>query len=224
MMEPCIGMWRPDYVPIEYAPVLIDGALLWVAGEGLAGGGNPEPVLAGLVEKALVGVGTLLRFRPRRPVHVVVYASARDARVALDRELPSTFLLAPLQQPEGSLISMHSARVDSRNGDAHHMLRHLCHEVAHVCAAEKSGSLKRLGDGNEGMRVASWVDEGVAEKVAAEVADRPDVIKRAFALDTKPRPPIEELDEILNDLNDTRREWAFAIATTIVWSGIQRCG
>ena len=42
-------------------------------------------------------------------------------------------------------------------------------------SAERTGSTKRLGDANRGMRLASWVDEGFAETVAATSAGRPGV-------------------------------------------------
>lgn len=39
----------------------------------------------------------------------------------------------------------------------------LVHEIAHRFAAEKTGSIKQLGDGDRSMHVSAWLNEGLAE-------------------------------------------------------------
>jgi hypothetical protein len=173
------------------------------------------------VEDALAGVQACLQFRPSRALHVVVYASARESNTALDRAIPTTMLLAPLHQRDHALVALHAPETDPANRDPRRMVRHLCHEIAHVCTAEVTGSLKRLGDGNAHMKVEPWVDEGIAECVAVLAADQPDVIERAAA-QSAGRMTLHEMNAAFRDLNSSDRTTAFANATMAVWRAAQR--
>jgi hypothetical protein len=104
------------------------------------------------------------------------------------------------------------------------MLRHLCHEVSHVCAAERTGSVKRLGDGDVGMRLLPWVDEGFAVCVAAHAAAQPDTLGRMPGGDSDAGESMEVVDDELRALDSPRRSWAFGVATARVWAGIERHG
>lgn len=211
----------PQYVPDGYAPLDLRGATVWLdpaEQNDLAEKGVPA-----LVPQALAAVSELLSFRPTRAVHAVIYASAEDSRMALGRHVPSTFLMAPLHAPTEAVIALHSPRLDGRNGDPSRMLRHLCHEVSHVFAAERTGSTKRLGDANTGMRLRPWVDEGLGVCVAAAAAGQPDAMARALQGDVA-NASMDDVDRELCSLDSALRSWAFAAATSRVWFGVQRRG
>jgi hypothetical protein len=206
-------MWRPSYVPASYEPTSLGPATLWSAG--------PERRVQRWVEDALARVQACLSYRPSRALHVVVYASARDAQGALDRTLPTTTLLAPLHQPDHALVALHAPQTAPANQDPRRMRRHLCHELAHVCTAEVTGSLKRLGDQDAQMKVEPWVDEGIAQCVAAVAADQLDVLERAAA-HSSGRMSRDEMNAAFRDLNSPHRSAAFAQATMAIWRAAQR--
>ena len=133
-------------------------------------------------------------------------------------------LVAPLHTPALALIAVQAPSVDARNGDPARMRRHLCHELAHVFAAERTGSVKRLGDGNRGMRLASWVDEGFAVSVAAAAAQQPDIIDAALARSSGATLSDAELAAAFDDLRSPDRDAAFAIATARIWRAVQAHG
>src|SRR5688572_2116457 len=162
---------RPEYVPASYRADLVGDTTYWSSG----GAGS----VVALVEDSRARVDALLAMRPRRALHVVVYATNAEACAALDRSLSPTALLAPLHTPDRALVALQSAEADPRNGDPARMIRHVCHELAHVASYERTGSVKRLGDGDRGMRIAPWIDEGFAECVAIAAADRHDILEAA---------------------------------------------
>lgn len=210
------------HIPQGYASLPVEGATMWV---GTADTDcTATKALQRLAGVALREVIRLLRFEPRRQIHVVMYSSLADSELALSRKVSPTFLMAPLHTPESAVIVIHSPRLDPRNGDPSRMLRHLCHEVSHVCAAERTGSTKRLGDGNAGMRLRPWVDEGLAVCVAAEAAGQHDVIERALAAGFETPSSMDVVDSELCALDSERRSWAFGVATSLVWAAKQRHG
>jgi len=133
-------------------------------------------------------------------------------------------LLAPLHTPELALVALQAPSVDSRNGDARRMRRHLAHELAHVFVAERTASVKRLGDGNRGMRVQSWVDEGFAENVAAALDDERQVVDAALARSARTTMTDDTLAAAFDDLASTTRDDAFAVATARMWRAVQAHG
>jgi hypothetical protein len=124
------------------------------------------------------------------------------------------------------LIVCASPSVDVRNGDADRMLRHLAHEIVHCCVAEVSGSTKELGDGNVGRRVPAWLDEGLAELVAIEVADRFDILRSAEQQVASFRPGWTEDDvsRALDELDSSQRSRAFAWAVLRVKERVATIG
>jgi hypothetical protein len=162
-----------QYVPAEYRATIRDAITLWSCD-------GTEPALAPLLVEARRAIENLLEHRLERSLHAVMYATHDEACRALDRQVAPTGLLAPLHTPELALIAWQSPVADPRNGDPERMRRHLAHELAHVFTAERTGSVKSLGDGDRGMRIAPWIDEGFAVVVAATVTDKPDLIDAAL--------------------------------------------
>jgi hypothetical protein len=196
-----------------------------------------DSVAAALAPTCLDGIEQLLQFHLQRTVHVVVYATNADARAALDRDVAPTMLLAPYHAKGESLLAVQAPSVDDMNGDERRMRRHICHELAHTFAAERTGSLKRLGDGNCGMRIASWVDEGFAVVLASRVADQPDVIEAVLRNADSPSQPNsrqgepgttelseDEIAAAFDDFSSPDRRAAFALATVRVWQAVDRHG
>lgn len=177
-----------------------------------------------LVDDVVRTVERLLAYRLRRALHVVVYASNEKACRALDRQVPASALLAPLHTRELALIAAQSPAADPRNGDAARMRRHLCHELAHVCSAERTGSVKRLGDGGRDMRLPSWLDEGFAVNVAAAATASPELVEAAIAACAGQAMSSERMAAAFADLNSPDRELAFATATAHVASDIRAHG
>ena len=209
-------------VPDSYHPLELRGARVWLH----PADGAEFPLLRE-IQAALDGVQNLLDFQMRRDVHFVVYGSCEDAARSLGIRVANTFLLAPLHTSTEAFVVMHSPRLHALNGNSDRMLRHLCHEISHMCCAERTGSKKRLRDGDVGMRFPAWVDEGFAECVSAQVANRPEIITRA--LSECPEPAVEpqllrELNVNLADLDSPERERAFSVATAIVWRAVERHG
>jgi len=204
-----------QYVPERYRSTTRDEIVLWSCD-------GTEPVLAPLLVESRRAIERLLEYRLQRTLHAVVYATHDEARRALDREVSPDGLLAPLHTPALALIAWQSPAADPRNGDRVRMRRHLAHELGHVFTAERTGSVKSLGDGDRGMRIAPWIDEGFADVVAATVADRPDVIERALAnADSRTD---EQLAAAFRDLGSPDRAVASAIATARMWRTVQLQG
>lgn len=213
---------RRHHIPEGYAPLERESATIWMSPTE-----RNDPVtskVASLIEQAVGSVTTLLAFHPRRAIHAVIYASTHDAHEALGRRVPPSFLMAPLHTRETAVIVAHSPRIDPRNGDRERMLRHLCHEVSHVVAAERTGSTKRLGDGNTRMRMRPWVDEGFAVCVAAQAAGQPEALERVLGRNDAVALSMDEIDQELCALHSSRRSEAFAAATARVWAAVQRQG
>jgi len=123
-----------------------------------------------------------------------------------------------------ALVALHAPSVDPANGDARRLRRLLAHELAHVLAAERTGSVKRLGDGNRGMRLAEWVDEGFAVNLAAAVTAEPGIIDSARSRASGVPMSDDALAAAFRDLNAPERSSAFAIATARVWRALQAHG
>ncbi|HEX6838937.1 MAG TPA: hypothetical protein VF334_20300 [Polyangia bacterium] len=183
-----------------------------------------DAFIAALVDDAVRAVERLLAHRLTRALHVVAYASNEEACRALDRRVPATMLLAPLHTSTLALVALQAPSVDPRNGDVQRMRRLLCHELAHVLVAERTGSVKRLGDGNRGMRVSSWVDEGLAVCVAAAAAQQPDVIDAALERSAAAALSEDALAAAFDDLTSRDRDAAFAVATARIWRAVQAHG
>jgi hypothetical protein len=203
-----------EHVPSGYASESLGRAVLWSRA-------SSDPLPAAIVPDVIRSIEGLLDYRLRRTVHVVVYDSNEAACRALRRQVAPTMLLSPLHTRELSLVALQAPAVDPRNGDLARMRRHLCHELAHVFAAERTGSVKRLGDDNRHMRIPEWVDEGFAENVAAEVAARPDIIDEALKRSSVVTMSDDELTRAFRDLNAKYREVAYATATARIWRAVQ---
>lgn len=104
------------------------------------------------------------------------------------------------------------------------MRRQSCHELAPVLAAECTGSLKRLGDGNRNMRLAPWVDEGFAVVAAARTANQLAILETARKRYGSAQLSDRELDAALVDFAATQRDLAFAIATVRVLEAVEQHG
>lgn len=111
-----------------------------------------------------------------------------------------------------------------RNGNELRMRRQSCHELAHVLAAECTGSLKRLGDANRNMRLAPWVDEGFAVVAAARTANQLAVLETARKRYASAQLSDLELDAALVDVAATQRDLAFALATVRVLEAVEQHG
>ena len=209
-------------VPDSYHPLELRGTRVWVHPAD-----RTDFPLLPEIQAAFDGVQNLLDFRIRRDVHFVVYGSCEDAARSLGIRVANTFLLAPLHTSNEAFVVMRSPRLHALNAYPDRMLRHLCHELSHVCCAERTGSTKSLGDGNVGMRFPVWVDEGFAECVSARVANRPEIITRALSecpeATVEPRL-LRELNVNLAELDSSERERAFSVATAIVWRAVERHG
>jgi hypothetical protein len=186
-------------------------------------GGRTEP-WAPLLDDLVIEMERHLSFEIRCRLHVVVYSTNEEARATLGRAVPTSMLLAPVQGPDDSVIAVQSVAADARNGDCGRMRRHLCHELAHVMVALRTGSEKRLGDGDRDMHVSPWVNEGFAVCVAAMITGRLDLIEEALAGEPAWPGRQIDLDVALNDLNGENRSAAFAIATARLWRAIQTHG
>lgn len=176
------------------------------------------------IDDLIMRVENQLDFRLTCLLHVVVYSTNKEARRHLDRAVPPDMLLTPVQHPEDSVIAVQSAATHHSNADVTRMRRHLCHELGHVFVALRTGSTKRLGDGDVGMRLSSWVNEGFAVCLGAVVADDLGPIDRALAREEKSLSVPADLDATLNDINSDQRSAAFAISTARVWRAIQSRG
>jgi hypothetical protein len=210
-----------EHIPPGYRSAPIGPVVLWARSEQLTT--TETRWFSDLVDRSFTAVRDLLAFTPTRRIHVVVYADVEDAFAGLGRRLPPTFFLSPLHTATAALIALHAESIEAN--DEVRVRRHLCHELAHVFAAERTGSLKRLGDGNQDMRICTWVNEGFAECVASMAGDRPDVVERAAALAaSSTAPSSRELDEKLDNLLAPDRSRMFAHATTNVWRATEARG
>jgi hypothetical protein len=176
-----------------------------------------EPILDG----AIIEMERCLDFELSCRLHVVVFSTNREARLHLDRAIPSNMLLAPVLGAEDSVVAVQSAEADAANGDCERMRRHLCHEIAHVVVILRTGSEKRLGDGDCGLKVAAWVNEGFAVCAAAIATQQFGPIERARARAEQYGATVSNLDHAVNDLTGERRPAAMAVATMRIWKTIQ---
>lgn len=177
-----------------------------------------------LLDDIVANVERCLDFELTCHLHVVVHATNQDYRSSVGRDVPDTMLMAPLLGARASVIAVHSASANPINGDCVRMRRQLCHELGHVMVALRTGSEKRLGDGDRGLRVRPWVNEGFAECVAAIACNRLDLIERALQTQRSCGTPPPDLDAAINDLNGADRSRACAFATAQVWQAIQGHG
>lgn len=175
------------------------------------------------LDSLIVRVEACLDFRLSCPLHLVVYESNEQTQSCLGRQVPPNMLLAPLVGSPASVIAVQPATAHPANGDPARMKRHLCHELAHVLVALRTQSTKRLGDEGANMRVPSWVNEGIAEYVAATVCEEPHRLLQAHsrAASVSDRT---DLDTALHDLCSVRRADAFSVATARVWDAIRTRG
>ena len=205
----------PPFVPRSYDPLALDGATLWSR--------RPLPDVANWVTDANARVARCLDHRLSRRLHVVAYDSVEDCERALCRSIHVTALLAPLHREDLALIALHAPSTHHRNNDPVRMLRHLCHELAHVHVAEVTGSVKRLGDGGTGMHVRPWVDEGIAECTAAIATEDGAILERARL---RSQTPMSDgaIDAALLELYSPDRAMAFAHATMRIWRAVQARG
>lgn len=210
-------MIKIAHVPAHYRSTTRGKVVFW-------GHRDSEVLAIDLVPPALVRIELLLGHHLERTLHVVAYSSHAEARAALNRPIGVCGLMAPLQTEACAMLVLLGPNVDPRNGDRRRMHRHICHELAHVFAAERTGSVKHLGDGDRGMRLASWVNEGFAENVAATAAERPDIIEAAVQRCSGLAMSSEAMDAAFADLESAQRSLAFAFATARVWRAVHRHG
>lgn len=93
-----------------------------------------------------------------------------------------------------------------------------------MCSAERTGSVKRLGDGGRDMRLPSWLDEGFAANVAAAATASPDLVDAAIAACAGQAMSAERMAAAFADLNSPDRELAFATATARVAADVRAHG
>lgn len=166
---------------------------------------------------AVEAVPVYLGRRPTRRWHFAVSASSAQTRELAGRDLSPTSLVAGWHDERDALVLLHAPELDPRNRDGDRMRGHLCHECSHLLVAERSGSTKVFGDEDVRMRVPSWLDEGIADLVSAEICGRHDLV--AAALDRAPRTTfrsLAEVDTALRNLDAPERGAAFTVATALV--------
>jgi hypothetical protein len=205
------------HVPAHYRPKMRGKVVFW-------GHLDSESLAIDVVPPALARIEQLLGHHLERRLHVVAYSSHAEACEALNRRLSVCGLMAPLHTETYAVLVLIGPNVDPRNGDRRRMYRHICHELAHVFSAERTASVKHLGDGDRGMRVRSWVNEGFAENVAATVAERPDIIEAAVHGSAGLTMSPEAMDAAFRDLESADRALAFAFATVQIWRAVHRHG
>ncbi len=208
---------RLEYVPPHYHPTFYGNIVIW-------GENGSELFATTLVQEGTEKIERLLNHRLKRTLHVVVYASNKEACRALGRDVAPAALLAPLHQPGHALVALQAPIVDPRNGDPRRMQRHICHELAHVFAAERTNSVKRLGDEDRGMHLLSWVNEGFAENVAASSLSRPEIVHTALRRLPTADMANERLETAFRALDAPERKLAFAVATVRVWRALETHG
>lgn len=210
-------MHAVPYIPAHYQRTTTDRCVFW-------GRDGSEPAAMSLLDDCLRRLETLLDHRLQRTLHLVVYATNADARAALGRDIPPEMLLAPFHSRDAALVAIQSPAADPSNGDEHRMRRHLCHELAHVFAAERTGSTKELGDAGIHMRLLPWVDEGFAEVLAARATGRLEIIAAAAQRCSNANLADAALNAAFMDLASPDRANAFACATTRVARMVERRG
>ncbi len=204
------------FIPSSHVEKRTRRAHLWKSSEA-SGAESWEALLDAWIDEMEDCVGFAISCR----LHVVVYATNLEARTHLQRDVPPTMLLVPVSGPRDSVVAVQSAAADAANGDLKRMHRHLSHEIAHVMVALRTGSEKRLGDGDRLMRVAPWVNEGFATCAAAICAGQLDALERVLA---RASGVSFDVDSALNDLTSEHRAAAMAVATAGVWQAIRTRG
>jgi len=88
----------------------------------------------------------------------------------------------------------------------------------HVFAAESTGSIKSLGDGQRGMKVSSWLHEGLAEWIRYLVTESWDPLQQAVQMfrTESEHPSFATLSQRLDSLDDPLRSAAFLTVTGAV--------
>ncbi len=174
--------------------------------------------LAELVSVALCRVREELSWSSSRRLHVCCYAASSEAQRTLDRRIPPSMAMAPFCDEDQALIVLHSVRCNVKNADPGRMLRLLAHEITHQFIAERTGSIKRLGDGQEGMHVSSWLNEGLAETTALVISGQKDlVVSESQAFRRRSEYPLFGIvSEWLDDLEAQLRCLAFSHAVGAV--------
>jgi hypothetical protein len=135
----------PLYVPESYVCHPTARAELWTHA---AAPTDHTQRLARITQEALAALEELLGVTPRRRLHLCCYATNREARDALEREVSPDMALAPFSGDAESVIVVQSPRSSPRNADEPRLLRLIAHEISHQLVAEVTGSRKRLGDSN----------------------------------------------------------------------------
>jgi hypothetical protein len=149
---------------------------------------------------------------------VVSFLTSEEACGTLDRRVPATMALAPYAGETVCLVVVQSPAADPQNADTIHMMGTLVHEIAHQFVAEKTGSTKRLGDGDRSMHVLAWLNGGLAELLRCTFlkdAARMDAALRE-SRNASDRLTWREIGRLLDDLADQRRADAFVRATEAV--------
>ena len=217
---------RIPYIPIVYNAMETPCCTIWHAP-----GEAPDhlALLADLAEKAVDCLQTTLRFRSVRSLHLCCYQSHAEACASLDRTIPPTMALAPFSDRGRGLVVVQSPGVAPENGDPTRVFRILVHEFAHLLTMETTGSRKRLGDGNRGMRIPAWLHEGIAEVCSLLAMERDEVLDRCVRSVTRTARAwtFAEVSARLDDLDDGERASAFdratgAVAWLAAWEGLDR--
>jgi hypothetical protein len=199
------------YVPVSYVPREQERSLIWH---------HPtEPIellepIGRTCDRACESSGELLGFVPHRRLHLCLFHTEGAFQVALERPLTASWFLAPFHSETDSLIVCTSPSAYPKNGDPRRMLRVLAHEIVHCFNHEASRSTKILGDGNRDRHIPSWLDEGLAEVVAARVTARPELIDCHLQRGQAPEQSWNDdrLNQALDTLDSQERGTAFALA------------
>lgn len=204
-------MQPPFSVPERFHRHVAGRATVWAAP------GAPVGEVTEWIAFAADAVPMHLGHAPSRRWHFAVSGSPAETHEISRRDLPPTFLVAGWHDEQDALVLLHAPDLHPRNRDPERMRRLLCHECSHLLVAERSGSKKVLGDGDVGMCVRPWLDEGIAQLVSAEICARNDLV--AAALDRAPRTAFASLDDVdtaLRALDAQDRGLAFDVATALV--------
>lgn len=209
-------MPRIPHVPDAYRAVHLGSATLHVS-RGEAG------AFVSKLQHWTIGALRFLRdrlaFTPRRQLHVCAYHRSDEARQFLGRTVSATLAMAPYASATDSVVIVHSEALDSRNGDDVRMRRLLTHEVMHQATAEVTGSTKSLGDGNRGMGISTWLNEGMAETAGLLATDAQQRLADTTFCFTAAHEHVTfgELSRILDELDHPARSVAFDHVTAAVF-------
>jgi hypothetical protein len=171
--------------------------------------------IATIINESLQKLKEKFNISINKKLYFCIYFSNKEAQEELQRNISSTMLMLPFTSNEESLIICHSPEIHPSNADRQNMLRHLTHEIMHAYNYEVTESTCILGENMMNVKIPSWLNEGIAETVTAEVINDNSILSKYENLIHSFDGILTnaQLDEYINDLNSDKRKLAFAFAT-----------